>query len=424
MPGPWESHICPGCACLCDDIDLVEAEQGVTVHNVCAWGAAKFLGTKKFHPGEPRRRLTAPFIRHRGRRREVGEGEALKRAVELLAQARRPVVFGLTASGCRAQEAALALARRFRARLEPADLHLMAPYYQALLTEEIYHAPLDFLRDEADTVIYWGANPLHACPRHLTRYAFFARGRFTERGAEDRRLAAVDLHRTELARFCQVFVKTAPGRDLELIRAVHDLVAGRGAAQAVKGASRLADFLRQGEVGVIFAGRGLAYGEGARARFAALAALVRDLRPERRYFLFPLASDFNSAGLYHLLLTRLGSPGAPDFREGDPPRCHWEPVDWGEVDAVLVTGADLFWLLPEGTRRELSRRQVPVVAVGPWEDRTAAQAAVGLPAALEGIEVEEVACRQDGLPLFLRPVLPAPAPAAHQVLTRLLEISA
>lgn len=424
MPGPWESHICPGCACLCDDLDLVEGEAGLQAQNVCAWGAAKFLGTKKFHPQQPRRRLTAPFIRQGDRREEVSQAAALAEAAALLAQARRPVVFGLTASGCRAQEAALALARRFRARLEPADLSLMAPYYQALLSEEIHHAPLDFLRDEADTVLYWGANPLHACPRHLTRYALFARGRFTERGAEDRRLAAVDVHRTELARFCEVFVKVPPGQDLELIRAVHELVAGGSPAQAVKGADRLAAFLRQGEVGVIFAGRGLAYGEGARARFAVLAALVRALRPDRRFFLFPFASDFNSAGLYHLLLTRLGSPLAPDFGAGDPPVFQAQPVVWEEVDAILVTGADLFWLLPEETRRELARRQVPVVAVGPWEDRTVARARVGLPAALEGLEVEEIACRQDGIPVFLRAVLPAPAPPAHQVLTTLLEISA
>lgn len=423
MPGPWESHICPGCACLCDDIDLVEGEKGLQAQNVCAWGAAKFLGTKKFHPDQPRRRLRAPFVRHRGRREEVGEAAALAEAAELLARARRPVVFGLTASGCRAQEAALTLARRLRARLEPADMNLMGPYYQALLGEEIHHATLDFLRDEADTVLYWGANPLHACPRHLTRYTLFARGRFTERGAEDRRLAAVDVHRTELARFCEVFVRVAPGRDLELIRAVHTRLTGT-TADSVKGAGRLADFLRQGEVGVIFAGRGLAYGEEGAQRFAALAALVRALRPERRFFLFPLASDFNSAGLYHLLLTRLGSPLAPDFTGGDPPAFRVDPVPWEEVDAILVTGADLFWLLPEETRRELARRQVPVVAVSPWEDRTVARATVGLPAALEGLEVEEIACRQDGIPVFLRAVLPASAPAAHQVLTDLLEISA
>lgn len=423
MPGPWESHICPGCACLCDDIDVVEGEAGLQAHNVCAWGSAKFLGSKKFHPGQSRRRLSTPFLRHRGRRQEVAEPEALARAAEILSRARRPVVFGLTACGSLAQEAALSLARHFRARLEPADFGFMAPYYQACLQEEIYHISLEVLRDEADTVVYWGANPLHSCPRHLTRYALFARGRFTERGAEDRRLAAVDLHRTELARFCQVFVKVPPGRDPDLIRAVHERLAGDTSAEAVRGAGRLADFLRAGEFGVIFAGRGLSYGGEAAAGFAALAALVRTLNARGRFFLFPLATDFNSAGLYHLLLTRLGTPWAPDFGAGETPQFCSRPLDWREADAILVTGADLFWLLSEESRRDLLGRRVPVVAVGPWEDRTVAQAEVGLPTALEGLEAEEVAYRQDGLPVFLRALRPGPAPPAHQILRRLLEIS-
>jgi len=149
MPGPWESHICPGCACLCDDLDLVEADGGLQAHNVCAWGSAKFLGSKKFHPGQPRRRLTAPFVRRRGRREEVSPEAALAQAAELLARARRPGVFGLTARGSLAQEAALALARHLRARLAPAHSNLMAPYSQAPLPPHIHHAPAAVLQAAA-----------------------------------------------------------------------------------------------------------------------------------------------------------------------------------------------------------------------------------------------------------------------------------
>ena len=421
MRGPRESHICPGCACLCDDLDLSGADVPLeAVLNVCAWGSARFFGAKKFHPGQPRRRLQAPRVRRRGRWEEVGYAAALEVAAQVLSRARRPVVFGLSGCGSRAQAAALQLARRLKARLEPADLGFLAPYYQALSGQEIFWASLDYLRDEADTVVYWGANPLHSCPRHLVRYAVFPRGRFTERGAEDRRLAAVDVHRTEMARLCQLFLTVSPGGDLELITAVHARVTGAAGAGEVRGARRLAEFLLKGDCGVIFAGRGLAYGEGAAARFAALADLTRVLSRRGRFFLFPLATDFNSAGLYHLLLTELGSPLAPDFGAGGEPAFSARPVDWAAVDAVLVTGADLLWHLPEETRRELARRRVPLVTVGPWEDRTAGQALVALPAALEGIEADELAYRMDGLPLILRGVLPQAAPAAHEVLTDLL----
>ncbi len=418
-----ESHLCPGCACLCDDLDLTW-EGGVlrTVNNVCLWGAAKFFGTKKFHAGRARSRVTAAQVRRRGVLEEASYEAALAQAAEVLSAARRPVVYGLTGAGSRAQEAALALARKLRARLEPADLALMAPYYQALAGHEIFLAPLEVIRDEADTVVYWGANPLHSCPRHLARYAVFARGRYTERGLEDRRLAAADLYRTELARFCQLFLKVVPGQETALLQAAAALVSGGGAPEEVRGAGKLAEFLSRGDWGVIFAGRGLSYAPGARERFAALAALVQALNRRGRFALFPLATDFNSAGLYHLLLTEWGSPLAPDFGAAGGLAWSAEPLDFREADAVLVTGADLFWLLPEEQRQDLQARQVPVVAVGPFADRTVSQAAVVLPAALAGVETEEIAYRMDGLPVALRPVLPAPAPGAWQVLQDLLGI--
>ncbi|MHA2273369.1 MAG: hypothetical protein ACXACI_16040, partial [Candidatus Hodarchaeales archaeon] len=36
--------------------------------------------------------------------------------------------------------------------------------------------------NRSDLIIYWGANPIHAHPRHLSRYSLFPRGYFRERG--------------------------------------------------------------------------------------------------------------------------------------------------------------------------------------------------------------------------------------------------
>jgi formylmethanofuran dehydrogenase subunit B len=393
------------------------------VNNVCAWGVAKFFGAKKFHPGQLRHRFRTPLIRRRERWETVPYETALAAGAELLADARRPVVYGLTSVGVLAQTAALALARRLRARLEPADLHLMAPYYQALTRHEIFWSPLEVIRDEADTVFYWGANPLHSCPRHLARYAVFCRGRFTERGLEDRRVGAADLRKTELAKFCQIFVKVVPGQELSLLAATAALLQGGGvAAEGMKGAGNLADFLTRAEYGVIFVGRGVSYSPGAGERFLALADLAQTLNRRARFALFPLATDFNSAGLYHLLLTELGSPLAPDFAGSGDPVWDAQPLDFREADAVLAAGGDLFWLLPEEQRQDLRRRQVPVVAISPFANRTTGQAAVVLPAALDGLETGEIAYRMDGLPLWLRPVFPALAPPAHQILQDLHDI--
>jgi len=415
-----ESLVCPGCSCLCDDLDItLEGGRITTVANVCLWGVGKFLSTKKFRTKSPRGRLQAFQIRRRGRGQEVSYEAALEEAAASLTRARRPLIYGLTNSGVRAQEAALKLARKLQARLEPADLSFMAPYYEAVKAHGLFWAPLEVIRDEADTVIFWGANPIHSAPRHLVRYAVFARGRFTERGLDDRRVAAVDIYATELAHFCRPFIQIQPGQELALALGLMARLTGSPDSTATAPAAEaLADFLARSTYGVMFLGRGVSYGPGPELLMR-LAALVAWLNRERPFALLPIPGDFNSAGLYHLLLRELGSPGAPDFKGGGEVVSHFQPVDFREVDAILVAGADPLWFFSDEQLQDLKRRQVPLMVLSPFANRTTAQATVLLPVALDGVEVAEVAYRLDGLPLPLKALTPSPWPGTHRVLTDL-----
>jgi len=414
-----ESLVCPGCSCLCDDLDVTLENGRITaVSNVCLWGAGKFLSTKKFRSQSPRRRLADCQVRRRGRWQEASYEQALERAGALLANARRPLIFGLTNSGGWAQQAALRLARGLKARLEPGDLAFMAPFYAAVKAHGLFWAPLEVIRDEADTVIFWGANPIHSAPRHLVRYAVFARGRFTELGVEDRRVAAVDIYPTELKNFCRPFIQISSGQELALTAELAARLKEGATGQAsIPGAEELADLLARATYGVMFLGRGVSYG-GGRELAARLAELVAWLNREHPFALLPLPGDFNSAGLYHLLLRELGSPGAPDFGEGEVVS-RLSPVDFGEVDAIVVVGADLVWFLPDEQIHDLQRRQVPLVVLSPFANRTTAQAEVVFPVALEGVEVDEEAYRLDGLPMPLRAIMPSPWPPAHRILNDL-----
>jgi formylmethanofuran dehydrogenase subunit B len=419
-----ESVVCPGCGCLCDDLDLtLEDGRIVEVNNVCLWGVSRFIHSKKFHPKKDRRRLHLPQARRQGRWQDISYDAALEEAAALLSRARRPVIYGLTNLGSRAQEAALQLARRLAARLEPADLAFMAPYYRSLGRHGTFWAPLEVIRDEADTVLFWGANPLHSNPRHVVRYTVFARGRFTERGVEDRQVAAVDIYRTELAKFCHRFICIEPGQELDLARGVAALLDGETlTGPRIKGTRRLADFLAQASCGVIFGGRGLTYPQ-APDMWDQLSSLVARLNTRARWTLFPLCGDFNASGLYHLLLSELGRAEAPDFGGAGGFTTHAAPVDFREVDAVLVAGADLLWFLPDEQVQDLRERQVPLVVLSPFANRTTAQAQVVLPVALAGVETPEVAYRMDGLPLVLRPVTLTSLPSDHQVLTNLIGLT-
>jgi formylmethanofuran dehydrogenase subunit B len=415
-----ESLVCPGCSCLCDDLDVTLEDGRIkAVANVCLWGAGKFLSTKKFRSKSPRGRVTACQVRRQGRWQEVRYEEALEEAAALLAQARHPLLFGLTNSGVGAQKAALKLARGLKARLEPGDLGFMAPFYAAVKAHGLFWAPLEVIRDEADTVVFWGANPIHSAPRHLVRYAVFARGRYTELGIDDRRVAAVDIYPTELSHFCRPFVQIQPDQELALAAELSARLRGAAPGETtVSGAPELAEVLAQSAYGVMFLGRGVSYGPG-RELVERLAALVARLNRESPFLFLPLPGDFNSAGLYHLLLRELGSPGAPDFREEGEVVSHLTPVDFKEVDAMVVAGADLLWFLRDEQVQDLKHRRVPLVVLSPFSNRTTAQATVLFPVALEGVEADEEAYRLDGLPVSLKAVASAPWPAAHQVLNDL-----
>ncbi|MGQ9920781.1 MAG: hypothetical protein ACUVRZ_05565 [Desulfobacca sp.] len=418
MEARIESAVCPGCACLCDDIDVTVVDgQVYQAANICLWGASKVLGHKRFHPKKARRRLEEPQIRHRSRWETVSFDAALERTAAILTQARHPVVYGLTNASCEAQTAALQVARLARARLEPADLIWKAPYYQSLKKYGVFWATLEVIRDEADTMVFWGANPLHACPRHVVRYSVFARGRFTERGHEERRLAAVDIHRTELADLVELFLQVEPGQDLALLQELLALTAAPGAAGSKK-ASRLAAMLHEAQYGVLFFGRGVSYGPTL-AILDGLAALTARLNERAPFVLFPLSTDFNAVGLYHLLLRELGSPLAPDFGVPGEVGFHAEPICWTEIDALLVVGADPFWFLSADQIRDLHARRVPVVALSPVANRTTGHAEVVLPVAYAGIETPALAYRMDGLPLSLPALLPASLPSDQQLLQQL-----
>jgi formylmethanofuran dehydrogenase subunit B len=379
----------------------------------------KFLSAKKFRTKSPRRRLAAFQVRRQGRWREVSYEAALEETAALLTRARRPLIYGLTNTGAGAQAAALALARLLKARLEPGDLAFMAPYFEAVRAHGLFWAPLEVIRDEADTVLFWGANPLHAAPRHLVRYAAFARGRFTERGIEDRRVAAVDIYASELSHFCRPFLRVEPGREVALATEITaGLPGGPGLSTESREVQELADILARATCGVIFGGRGVSYGP-ARELMGLLAQLAARLNNLAPWAFMPLPGDFNSLGLYHLLLRELGSPGAPDFGGDGREAGHFLPVDFRETDAVLVAGADLLWALTGEERQDLQHRRVPLVVLSPFANRTSAQAAVLFPVALEGVEAAEVAYRLDGLPVTLRAVVDSPWPPAHRVLTDL-----
>jgi len=100
--------VCPFCGTLCDDleIDVDEKEQKVIeVRNGCQ------IGTRKFFSSNPSdHRYMSPLIRENGSYKEISWEEAIDKSADILAKAKRPLLYGFASTECEAQSKGVELA--------------------------------------------------------------------------------------------------------------------------------------------------------------------------------------------------------------------------------------------------------------------------------------------------------------------------
>lgn len=419
----YESVVCPGCSGLCDDIDVsVKAGTITSIQNICAWGSSRFFGYKRFSEN-PRPRIQTPMVRKAGRLTQAEYGEALERAARILKESRHPWVYGLTAIGYQAQGLALSLARKISGIFEPAGLEQLDSFLGALKAHGLWGATLEEVKNEADLILFWGCNPIHSCPRHLARYSVFTRGKFTERGFQDRKVVHVDITKNEMEELTGEFVKVEPGSDYRLMEDLMRVVSeGERPPASGEGSSflkKLADLTKASSLGVIFAGMGLWASENRKANMESLFRLMKALNRTGSFVLFPYLDDFNSAGAIQLLLRETGSPRAVDFSGRGRGNIRGTILErLKQVDAMVVLGADLAWSLPRGDRKRLV--EMPLIQIDAYETYTTHLSDVVFPSAMAGVEAEEIAYRMDGIPLKLSRLLDSPHPSDREILKDLL----
>ena len=100
--------VCPFCGTLCDDleIDVDEKEQKVIeVRNGCQ------IGTRKFFSSNPSdHRYMSPLIRENGSYKKISWEEAIDKSADILAKAKRPLLYGFASTECEAQSKGVELA--------------------------------------------------------------------------------------------------------------------------------------------------------------------------------------------------------------------------------------------------------------------------------------------------------------------------
>ncbi|MCW3992287.1 MAG: formylmethanofuran dehydrogenase subunit B, partial [Candidatus Bathyarchaeota archaeon] len=208
--------ICSFCGCLCDDLEItVEGNRVVKARNACAISSSKYM-----HHEE--NRIADPAVDGE----VVDLSEAVDAAAEILASARRPLVYGLSSAECGAIAKAVELAEIAGGVVDNTSSVCHGPTILALQAVGESKSTLGEIKNRADLIVFWGCNPTEAHLRHLIRYSGMLRGLFVPEGRKGRYIVAVDVRDTRMVRVADLFLKIEPNGDFELLSALRGAVRG------------------------------------------------------------------------------------------------------------------------------------------------------------------------------------------------------
>jgi formylmethanofuran dehydrogenase subunit B len=408
---------CAGCGCGCDDIEVtVVAEALERVTGTCRLGDEWFAQRTADGPSP---------ARVDGREAELAE--ALDVAAAILREARLPLVCGLGQTDCESQRAAVALAEAIGAVIDPSGPAGDGAAGAASQDVGVSTATFGDVRDRADLVVAWRADPAASNPRLLPRLRFDRAGRERVGG---RTLLVVDAQRTATADEADAFVELAPELDFEALWAMRALVRDApldrdlAAHLPLDALADVAGRLRACHYGAVLHGPGPDPTTSGYVNAVALLALVRDLATVTHVVALPLRHHGNARGAEDVLAWQTGYPSAVSLARGHPRARPGEfsaagVLGRGEADAALVVGFDALSHLPPAAADHL--RRIPTIVVGESGPATGAVARVAFATAAAGVHREGIAHRMDGVPVPLRAPLASRRPGDAEVLEAIAE---
>lgn len=418
-----EDVLCPFCGCLCDDIK-VEVEEGriVGVKRACRLGMSKFMGHE---------RIAAPMVRRDGELVETSYEEAYERAAHILKAAKRPLLYGWCSTVCETAKKGILLAEEVGGVIDSTATVCHGPSIIGIEEKGLAGSTLGQVKNRADLIVFWGANPAEAHPRHTLRYSSNSTGMFTPEGRGARKVIVVDVRKTRTAKNADKFVLIRPGTDYEVIAALRMIVKGKGdlLPDAVAGIAKsdleeVADMMKTAKFGAVLIGLGLTHSRGRYKNVDGALSLVADLNAFTKFVVLAMRGHYNVAGFGQVCAWETGYPmavdlsrGAPYFNPGETAAC--DLLARREADAMMVVAADPASNFPRKTVEAMA--DIPVIQVDPFPNPTTFIADVVIPTAVCGIEAEGTAYRMDGLSLRMKKVLDSAYPTDEEVVENILD---
>jgi len=408
---------CTFCGCVCDDMELtVEDNRIKKAKNACVLGKAWFLN----HHIEDRPEATIEG-------KPASYAEAIERAADILLNAKNPVTYGLSDSTCEAQRKAVAISDWIGGNVDTTTSVCHGPSGMAFQGVGEVTCSLGEIKNRADFVIYWGANPAESHPRHFTRYSLMPKGEFVPNGRKDRTAVLIDVRKTKTAKAMDEFIQLKPRSDFELAWALRGLAKGAPVDAAIEqktGVSletlqNLMERMQGAKFGAILFGMGLTMTRGKHNNTEAVLALARDMNQHTRWVAKPMRGHGNVTGADNVVSWTTGYPFAVNLGRGYP---KFNPGEFTttdllarrEADAALIIASDPMSNFAQAAREHLA--SIPLIVLDPKLSDTARAATVAFTTATYGINTPGTAYRMDDIPIPLRPAFESPYKSDFEIL--------
>jgi len=228
--------VCPFCGTLCDDLEVKVTDDDkkiLEVYNACV------IGTEKFLHSQATDRLKVPMKQdEEGNWKEASLDEAVEYTAQMLAKAKKPLMYGWSSTNCEAQSVGNEIAELCGAVVDNTATVCHGTTLIAVQDVGVPSCTLGEVKNRADRIIFWGCNPAHAHPRHMSRYSIFPRGFFTGKGHKARKMIVVDPRSTDTAKMADIHMQLEQGRDYELLSALRVALRGAPLPEKVAGIPR------------------------------------------------------------------------------------------------------------------------------------------------------------------------------------------
>ncbi|HIN96072.1 MAG TPA: formylmethanofuran dehydrogenase subunit B [Planctomycetes bacterium] len=410
---------CTFCGCVCDDIDLtVENDKIIAAKRACVLGKAWFLN----HEIEDR-----PSCLIRGKPADLEMG--IEEAARILAEARYPLIYGLSDTTSESQRVAVGIADWIGGNIDTTTSVCHGPSGMAFQGVGEVTCSLGEVRNRGDLIIFWGSNPAESHPRHFTKYSLMPKGMFVPNGRKDRTCVVVDVRKTKSVKAADLFIQVKPRKDFEALWTLRALAQGieldaerveEETGQPLSVWQDLMDRMKAARFGVIFFGMGLTMTRGKHANSEAILALTRDMNRYTRFVCKPNRGHGNVTGADNVVAWRTGFPFGVNLARGYP---RFNPGEYtaadvlarGEADAAMIVASDPLANFSQPARDHL--KTIPYIALDPKETPTTRGAVVAFTVATYGINVPGTVYRMDDVPIPLRTAFESPHPSDFEILS-------